>query len=202
MRKFAAAVVVAFIFGSLTISSPAMAANSTPVAPDAPIGAPAYDASAPPPGPNDLTWSQVDAITSTPSSYKQQSLNNASSRAAAGVGCHVDTGNVYKRSSGSGYPYGTVGGKPRTTCDTLMVRITQTTTLYKTVWWGLQQVAGPFSSTNVGQGTIQQTNVQVVCADLRNTTFRMIVRSTGTFPTGTTGTASAYEEANLPCGTK
>lgn len=33
------------------------------------------------------------------------------------------------------------------------------------------------------------------------TTFRMIVRSTGTFPTGSTGTASAYEEANLTCGT-
>jgi len=29
----------------------------------------------------------------------------------------------------------------------------------------------------------------------------MIVRSTGTFPTGSTGTASAYEEANLTCGT-
>lgn len=118
-----------------------------------------------------------------------------------GARCTIDTGAVYKRTSGTGYQYGTVGGKPRTTCTVLMVRIEQSTTLYKTVWWGLQSVAGPFNAVNYGQGTLQQTNVQRVCNDLRSTTFRMIVRGTGVFPTGTSGTASAYEEATLSCGT-
>ncbi|NQX25151.1 hypothetical protein HQQ79_15370 [Curtobacterium sp. VKM Ac-2852] len=81
------------------------------------------------------------------------------------------------------------------------MRISQTTDIYKTVWWGLQKVAGPFNSVNVGQGRLQQTSPIRKCDDLRKTTFRMIVRSTGTFPTGTTGTASAYEEAKLSCGT-
>lgn len=78
---------------------------------------------------------------------------------------------------------------------------TQTTSLYKTVWWGLQRVAGPFNSFNQGQASLTQTSPEVVCADLRDTTFRMFVRSTGTFPTGALGSASAWEGATLRCGT-
>lgn len=92
-------------------------------------------------------------------------------------------------------------GVPTTQCTVIMIRIQQSTTLYKTVWWGLQQVAGPFNSVNTGQGRLEQTSPIRKCDDLRATTFRMIVRSTGTFPTGPTGTASAYEEAKLACGT-
>ncbi|WIE74077.1 hypothetical protein [Curtobacterium sp. MCJR17_020] len=121
--------------------------------------------------------------------------------AANGQRCTIDTGNVYKRKSGGIYPYGAVGGHPATQCTVIMVRISQTTDIYKTVWWGLQKVAGPFNSVNAGQGRLEQTSPTRKCDDLRETTFRMIVRSTGTFPTGSTGTASAYEEAKLPCGT-
>ena len=172
-----------------------------PVAPNAPVDAPAYDPVVPAAGEDDVTWAELNDIASAPSSYTEtpsDSSKRSARAASAGAGCTIDTGIVY---TGSGYPYGTVGGTPRTTCDTIMVHMTQSTTLYKTVWWGLQEVAGPFTNSNSGEGTIQQTNVQVVCADLRDTTFRMIVRNTGTFPTGSTGTATAYEEANLQCGT-
>jgi hypothetical protein len=204
MKKLTAALGTAIVLGALSLASPAVAADTATVAPDAPASAPAYDPMVPAPGPNDLTWSEVAAVKNAPSSYsdtKAKSTGAQVNATAASAGCTIDTGNVYKRTSGSGYKYGTAGAKPRTTCGTLMVKMTQTSTLYKTVWWGLQQIAGPFTSTNAGQGTIQQTNVAVVCADLRDTTIRVIVRNTGTFPTGSTGTASAYEQALLPCGT-
>ena len=47
----------------------------------------------------------------------------------------------------------------------------------------------------------EQKNILVPCADLRDTTFRVIVSSSGTFLNGSTTGASAYEEATWPCGT-
>jgi hypothetical protein len=185
-------------------ASPALAVSVNPVAPAAPADAPTYDPTVAAPRDGDVTWTQLEAILDTSSTYRDGSPDSSEVRpdaVAAGGGCTIDTGPVYKRASGGGFPHGAVGGKPTTTCGTLMVRMTQTTTLYKTVWWGLQKVAGPFTSSNAGQGSITQKNVIRACDDLRATTFRMIVRNTGTFPTGSTGTASAYEEANLPCGT-
>jgi len=166
------------------------------------------DSSVPPPGPGDLTWAQASSRSwnstfTDPSLTRSSPTSRTSSMATTGgVGCSINTGSVYKRASGSAYNYGTVGGKPRTTCTVPMVSIQQTTTLYKTVWWGLQRVAGPFTSRNAGEGTLVQLNVQRVCDSLSTTTFRMEVRSTGVFPTGTTGSASAFETASLPCGTR
>lgn len=212
-RKVAVITGTLVLAASLLAASPALAAEPAPRAPGAPADAPAYDASVPAPGPGDLTWEQFNAqvtysgtsfIASTPASSAKAGVGtNAVVPITGGNGqiCRINTGDVYKRSSGSIYPYGAVGGHPATVCTVPMVRINQSTSIYKTVWWGLQQVAGPFDSWNVGQGSLQQTSPIRKCDDLRDTTFRMIVRSTGTFPTGTTGTATAYEEANLPCGT-
>jgi hypothetical protein len=176
-----------------------------------PADAPGYDASVLPPGPDDLTWAEAWEIErGSSSSFRGESpaVDRAGSvrapdaiEAAGGQSCRIDTGAVYKRKSGRTLPYGAVGGHPSTQCTVVMARISQSTDLYKTVWWGLQKVAGPFDSTNTGQGRLQQTSPIRRCDDLRDTTFRMIVRSTGTFPTGATGTASAFEEADLACGT-
>lgn len=189
-------------------ATPAQPGLAAALSVGAPVDAPAYDPSVPAPGPGDLTWSQVPsagsetATFSAPSSTGSVSKQAVSPTAAAnGQSCSIDTGNVYKRKSGGIYPYGAVGGHPATQCTVVMAQISQTTELYKTVWWGLQKVAGPFNSVNAGQGRLEQTSPIRKCDDLRDTTFRMIVRSTGTFPTGSTGTASAYEEATLPCGT-
>jgi hypothetical protein len=203
MKTFMAATTAAVVAGAVALAGPAVAVErhlpSTAVAEHAP----AYDPRVAPPSSGDLTWAQVEEVITSSPSYRDPATQ-ASARVDAvssGAGCTINTGDVYKRASGRGFPYGTVGGKPTTTCGTLMVRMTQTTTLYKTVWWGLQKVAGPFTSSNVGQGTITQRNVIRKCDDLRDTTFRMIVRNTGTFPTGSTGTASAYEESTEACGT-
>jgi hypothetical protein len=119
-----------------------------------------------------------------------------------GVACTINTGDVYSRASGGIYQFGTVGGKPRTTCTIVVPSIRHETTMYKKVWWGLQRVAGPFRSASYGEGTLQQTNVQVICQDYRQTTWRMIVRSTTAFPTGSVGSGSAYEDSTEACGTR
>lgn len=208
----------ALIATSLLAATPASAAPNAQPEPNsaltagAPADAPAYDSSVPAPGPGDLTWSQVPSATSETATFTDpastpSATGGVSTQAVTpisapnGQRCTIDTGNVYKRTSGKQYPYGAVGGHPATQCTVLMVRISQSTEIYKTVWWGLQKVAGPFNSVNAGQGRLEQTSPIRKCDDLRQTTFRMIVRSTGTFPTGSTGTASAYEEAKLACGT-
>ena len=206
LASLAAAMILS---ATLLASGPAQAVSSDPVAPDAPTDAPAYDASIAAAGPNDLTWTQAKSATGpqgdntyVPLAKPNDGDATTSALAAGGVSCTIKTGNVYKRTSGSGYTYGTVGGHPATQCTVPMVRIQQSTTLYKTVWWGLQQVAGPFNSSNSGVSSLTQTSPVRICDDLRQTTFRMIVRSTGTFPTGVSGTASAYEQATLACGTR
>lgn len=213
-RVLSSLVAVVLLVGPLQLASPTFAATPTkpqPTAPGALANAPAYDPTVPAPGPNDLTWAQVEAQEATTTnsfaapttSFKDGASTSGVTPfpGASGQSCTISTGDVYKRASGGIYPYGAVGGKPLTQCTVIMARIEQTTNIYKTVWWGLQQVAGPFTAVNYGEGRLQQTNPIRKCDDLRETTFRMIVRSTGTFPTGVRGTASAFEEATLKCGT-
>lgn len=212
MRKLIAQFSSALLAGAaLMTAEPAFAAPATPAGISAPPGAPSYDPAVRPPGPGDLVWKDLAELEKQPDHFEDTQMGpvrDARTRAPsavisgpAGVRCTIDTGSIYKRSSGWIYPNGSVGGHPATRCTIPMVSINQSTTLYKTVWWGLQRVAGPFNSFNQGQASLTQTSPEVVCQDLRSTTFRMIVRSTGVFPQGTSGTASAYEEATLPCGT-
>lgn len=108
--------------------------------------------------------------------------------------CTLNTGPVYKRTSGG------VGGHPTTTCTMGVTSISHSTTIYKHVWWGLQQVGGPFTAGNTGQSKMEQKNATVACADNRMTTFRMETRGTIVYG-GKTYVAAAYEEAELACGT-
>lgn len=213
MKKISALAMSALLLASLFIAGPSTAIEHTPKASGAPADAPAYDPKIPAPKSGDLTWSEVATLGQSLGIFEEETPQIQTSKEVAapasaspiagtsGQRCTIDTGNVYKRTSGSIYPYGTVGGHPKTTCNVLMIGISQTTSLYKMVWWGLQRVAGPFNSFNQGQASIIQTSPEVVCADLRETTFRMFVRSTGTFPTGALGSASAWEGATLRCGT-
>lgn len=149
------------------------------------------------PGPDDLTWSQVAAMKHRVVTFGEPGVNTAS----AGL-CTLDTGPVYKRSSSNGNQYGGVGGKPKTECTGPMASIKHSTSMYKTVWWGLQYVAGPFEpSGNFGSSSYEQKSVAVNCADLRETTFRMKVTGTGTFPDGRQTTGSAFEDGTVNCGT-
>ena len=211
--------ITATLIGSLA-GIGAAPANAAPAAHYAPVGVPALSVAAPAPGPGDLTWAQAKELEKTATSEfseatkapapltkkAPESAGLRSVRPFTPVGitrCSINTGDVYKRTSGRIYPYGTVGGHPMTTCSTAMISIQQSTEIYKTVWWGLQRVAGPVNTGNMGVASLTQKSVEVICADKRPTTFRMFVRSTGRFPTGAMGTASAWEESDgaLQCGT-
>lgn len=198
------AVVGLLVFGGTVVPANAAVPEVSSQNAVAVTDAPDFDPTVPDPGPNDLTWSQLSAMNLT-GDYSSASIapdpRGRSVAVAAAGSCHLDTGPVYKRSSGNGLPSGAVGAKPKTTCTVAMVNIKHSSTMYKTVWWGLQQVGGPFTGGNYGVSSYEQKNILVPCVDLRDTTFRVIVSSSGTFPNGSTTGASAYEEATWPCGT-
>lgn len=201
--------VVAVFMLALTGITPA-AGSTEPVAPDAPSDAPAYDPSVPAPGPDDITWSELEAMEDQDSRFfvqtvsdipKDQVGTNAIIGRSGGYWCDLVTGPVYKRASGQKYLYGTVGLKPKTTCNTTMNWIRHETTVYKHVWWGLQSIR-TFTNTGYGASSYTQTTVEVVCADLRSTKFHIAVRVWGNFPGGATGGGGgAYQTGTEPCGT-
>lgn len=193
---------------------PSAHAAAPPIAPGAPADAPAYNSAVPSPGPQDLTWAQLKAVENQPSSFSDPSSaqpaptpsgsmsTNAVIKGPGGVSCTIDASTTYKRTSGTGYQYGTVGSKPVTQCTVVMVKISHSANIYKTVWWGAQHVAGPINASNMGEGRLEQKNIEKPCDDLRSTTFYTITRSTGTFPTGASGTATGTTaNATLACGT-
>lgn len=147
------------------------------------------------PGPDDLTWAEVAALPAANSVF----ISNGKTRAAAGV-CSMDSGNIYKRTSGSGTLYGTVGMKPTTNCSVAMLHIVNTVHMYKTTWFGWQG-QGTWSNENSGYSSLTLKTVEVICNDLRSTEFYGIFESTGTFPGGSTAKGTVYQTATLACGT-
>jgi len=169
------------LFGSLSISTTVSAEELTP-----------------PPGPNDLTWAQVAMMNTGPIVI----VDPAPPRTRAiAPSCSQNTGIIYKRTSGAGYPYGTVGIKPTVSCTVTMLYMEQTTTIYKTVWWGLQRQTTPITTSSSLASSVTTTNVQIICADLRSTEFQALVSVKLTFPNGSISTGSAWEASTLNCGT-
>lgn len=152
------------------------------------------------PGPGDLTWAQFANIDSSGGLFSDPSSTNPRARVSLGI-CSVDVGSVYRRSSGSLFSHGTIGVKPTTTCSAPMQSLRQSTVMYKSVWWGLQKVAGPFVTTGEFTSSLTTKTVEVICADYRWTSFTAIVSSSGIFPSGAAGSTSAWEEGSLDCGT-
>lgn len=105
---------------------------------------------------------------------------------AAGDFCNIVPGQMWKRTSGSGYRFGTVGGKPRMANCTSGVRSTKLESyVYKRVGWAQwTQVAGPFVSR--GTGNMQQLSVQYICKGLDQNAFQVIIIGTGTNSRGQT----------------
>lgn len=154
------------------------------------------------PGPEDITWAQFADMNLQESSTYIDTPAPSSRLTRLAVGsCALNTGNIYMRTSGSIYPYGAMGIKPKTTCSVPMVSISHSTKIYKTVWWGLQLVHTAPLSNNSGQVSLETTNIEVVCADYRRTEFYAYVNSTGVFPGGATGSSNAWQSGFLGCGT-
>ncbi|MFF7682856.1 hypothetical protein ACFZA2_08830 [Microbacterium sp. NPDC007973] len=120
--------------------------------------------------------------------------------ALGGDRCRLDPGNMWKRTSGYGYKYGTVGSKPRLLeCTPGVVKTGVHSDVYR--WSGVNwvKVAGTFNS--YGTGNMQQLSVQYVCANLTDRYFEVITTGWGTNSRGQTGVGrDSTGSYRLQCG--
>mgnify|MGYP001604565622 CR=1 FL=1 len=113
--------------------------------------------------------------------------------------CTLDTGYVYKRASGAGTPYGTVGGKPKTTCTGPVARIEQSSAVYKATAGGWAKMTGDVWSYNTDQSSLQQTNVEYACTSLSTNTFKLVTLGAVWYYGQSPVSGGAYEQASLAC---
>lgn len=116
--------------------------------------------------------------------------------------CNLNTNYLHKRISASELKYGAVGIKPTTTCSVAMVMLSQSTVIYKTVWWGLQYLTGPVVTENSGVKSVTTKTAEVICNSLQQNEFQAIVTSMGIFPGAAGGIAGtqAKDIRKLDCG--
>ncbi|QIK64347.1 hypothetical protein G7068_14895 [Leucobacter viscericola] len=117
--------------------------------------------------------------------------------------CMQDTGEIWLRTSGSGYQFGAIGGKPSLSCNVPVEYLAFSTDIYRQEIWGWQKVAGPFTNQNWGAASLTQKSVEYICtAGQPYTNFRMIANGTVTYPGGTPISGGAYSDTKnpgLPC---
>jgi len=158
--------------------------------------------------PNSMTDAQMDQLTAE---YQEGPLV-LSPGTATGVTpfaakvrplCTQDTGRLWKRTSGAGYKYGTVGAKPSIGCNVPVTHLSLETTVYKKVVWGWSKVSGPFKNQNWGAKSLTQKSVQYVCKKGGPVTmFRVIANGSVTYPGKKAIAGGAYSESDkpgLPC---
>ena len=117
--------------------------------------------------------------------------------------CTQDNGRIWKRSSGKRYRFGTVGGKPSIACNSAVMRLSLSSTVYVKVYWGWARVAGPFTNRNWGAKLLVQRGVEYVCKRPGPyNRFRIVSRGSVTYPGLRPIAGGAYSETDgsgLPC---
>lgn len=104
---------------------------------------------------------------------------------------------VHQRKSGN---YGTVGNKPYTKCDVPVTSIHQSTTVYKTAWWGNVN-SGTFTGGNGGEASYTQKNVAVTCTNSLSTTWFAVTDGTIVYNGTTYYSEVITDYATYDCGT-
>jgi hypothetical protein len=120
--------------------------------------------------------------------------------AVTGASCHLDPGGMWVRSSGRGYPYGTIGSKPRLyNCTSGVTKTGMSSEVWQFNGWFWFKAAGPFNS--YGTGNMQQTSVQHVCTGRGSYPYKVITTAWGTNSRGQTGVGrDATYEYKFNCG--
>lgn len=128
------------------------------------------------------------------------SIKPAIYAALGGDRCRLDPGIMWKRTSGNGYRYGTVGSKPRLLeCTPGVVKTGMHSDVYR--WSGVNwvKVAGTFNS--YGTGNMQQLSVQYVCANATYRYFEVVTTGWGTNSRGQSGVGrDSTGSYRLQCG--
>lgn len=158
--------------------------------------------------PDSMTDEQMDLLTA---GYQEgdlvlapETVPGATQFAAkASPLCTQDTGALWKRTSGGGYKYGTVGGKPAIGCNVAVTHLSLESTVYKKVTWGWSKVAGPFKNQNWGAKSLTQKSVEYVCKSGGPVTmFRIVANGSVTYPGLKPIAGGSYSESDkpgLPC---
>lgn len=116
--------------------------------------------------------------------------------------CELFTGNVYSRTSGSGYAFGSIGFKPKTSCTSPVISIHHRAEVDKYAFLGFPFTVQQFGNSSYGVASLETKSIEVICADYRSTTFIGVVYSTVTFPNGNIVTMAAKtNDATIACGT-
>lgn len=165
-----------------TAASAAPAITSSAVAPTPPT----------PTGPGSTGPAPTGAVNYAPASGASGGVTPL----AAGP-CTLYPSKVHQRKSGN---YGTVGNKPYTECSVSVASIHQSTTVYKTAWWGNVD-SGTFPGGNRNVSTNTQRNVEVTCTNSLSTTWFAVTDGTVVY-----GGTTYYSEVITPyntydCGT-
>lgn len=190
----AAASLLLFGFGS-------SAAGATELAPQAPA-VETLEADNGPEFISDAEMAEIDSRSAASGELTFTDSSGVSAR-ALGVVCRQDTGVVYKRASGSGHLYGTVGAKPKITCaNGSAAYLSLSTVVYKKVTGGYSKVAGAFKSQNWGAASLTQKSVEYVCKSSKANHYRVIATGTVQYAGKTPITASPYSDTQnkLTCG--
>lgn len=129
--------------------------------------------------PPEMTDAELQALLQSSDASLDFRADGDVSARAGGDHCLIFPGNMWSRSSGKVYKYGTVGSKPRLgNCTGGVVKTKLESYVYKHNGWGWTQVAGPFNS--YGTGNMEQKSVQYVCTGTGKNTFQVISVGTGT----------------------
>ncbi len=128
------------------------------------------------------------------------SINQTVPTANAGDKCMLSSGRMWSRSSGNGYPYGTVGSKPQLySCTPGVTKTGMQSDVYRWNGWNWERVAGTFNS--YGTGNMQQLSVQYICRNKSRQTYKVVTTGWGTNSKGQTGVGrEETDQTAFSCG--
>lgn len=156
------------------------------------------------PAPSTLTDAEMAALSPGSVSLAAPSSPGPSARAANPYRplCTLDIGNVYKRTSGGKYKYGTVGAKPSTKCTGNVPRIEQSTAIYRKTAGGWAKITGDFFSFSAGVASLTQKNIEYVCKSYSKNDYKVVTLGAVWYPGLKPVSGGAYEISNgkLACG--
>lgn len=193
-KGFAAAAAALLLSGAL-VASGGSAAFAQPDASSSVAEPGTVDAAAPE-LPDVLTDEEMEALASHMQNLDEGPLEfipdagatpdsgaSLAAKAATPV-CRQDTGIIWKRTSGSKYEFGSIGGKPFIDCKgSPVAALSLTSTIYKKNSVGAWvKVAGPFKSFNSNMPRLQPTNVEYICkSDTKKNQFRLVANGSVTY---------------------
>lgn len=129
--------------------------------------------------PAEMTDTELQSLLAANDRTLNFTSESGISARAGGDYCLIFPGNMWSRTSGNIYKYGTVGSKPRLgNCTGGVVKTKLESYVYKRTGAGWTKVTKAFLS--YGTGNMEQKSVKYICKGKGTNTFQVISVGTGT----------------------